>query len=76
MEPAPPECGGGVLDGGDTGEFGPGNGHRYLVRPPREGWWGTVGVVRLGWDVSTLLGPEGTSHRWALGPGGVSSGYI
>src|SRR5512139_294833 len=26
MEPALPECGGGVLNGGDTGESGPGNG--------------------------------------------------
>jgi hypothetical protein len=31
-EPASPECGGGVLDGGDTGESGIGHGHGPLVQ--------------------------------------------
>ncbi|MBQ1046851.1 hypothetical protein KBX03_30590, partial [Micromonospora sp. C72] len=60
MEPAPPECGGGVLNGGDTGKFGAGNGLVPLVQPLRGG--GNELLVRLVKDVSTLLGPEGTTR--------------
>jgi hypothetical protein len=60
--PASPGCGGGVLDGGDTGEFFPGNGRVLLVRPCV--WWRERGVW-CGWGgvVGTLLGPEGTTVR-------------
>jgi hypothetical protein len=48
MEPALPVRGGGVLDGGDTGEFFVGNGWILLVQPPVCGVVGAGGSVRLG----------------------------
>lgn len=60
-EPATCECRVGVLDGGDTGEFFPGNGRNLLVRI-------SSGVVErglwCGWGGAdgTLLGPEGTTR--------------
>jgi hypothetical protein len=59
-EPALPECGGGVLNGGDTGEFFPGNGWGSSSTAIF-GWCGTESWC--GWEgmESTLLGPEGTT---------------
>ncbi len=58
-EPAPPECGGGVLEGGDTGEFEPATAGGPSTRGVSLD--GTVLLVRLGRADSTLLGPEGTT---------------
>lgn len=48
-EPAARECRVGVLDGGDTGEFFPGNGRVLLVRPSFGVVW-SGDVMRLGGD--------------------------
>ena len=42
-EPAPSECGGGVLNGGDTGESAAGNGHHGEYALIFRGWWWKVG---------------------------------
>ena len=42
-EPAPSECGGGVLNGGDTGESAAGNGHHGENALIFRGWWWKVG---------------------------------
>jgi hypothetical protein len=64
-----PACGGGVLDGGDTGESVP-----ATVRGVSTTGWcfgaggrENVSVMRLGLAVSTLLGPEGTTGTGPCG---------
>jgi hypothetical protein len=70
MEPALPGCGGGVLDGGDTGEsFLAAAGSSSTASSGVGTMVGAAGV-----DVSTLLGPEGTSHLAVVAGVGVSSG--
>jgi hypothetical protein len=49
QEPAAPECGVGVLDGGDTGESNTGNGHCSEYMPfgvLESGWCGAAGGWR------------------------------
>ncbi|GAA3295184.1 hypothetical protein GCM10020218_090320 [Dactylosporangium vinaceum] len=68
-EPAPPECGGGVLNGGDTGEGPADNGPGIEYSRPRERlewkwFWYAVRGDRIG----TLLGPETISAvTWLVG---------
>ena len=63
QEPTAPECGVGVLNGGDTGLVNSGNGHgcSSTAHPSSGGWHGTSWLVRLEMAVNTLLGPERTS---------------
>ena len=51
----------GCSDGGDTGKFGAGNGRGSSSTAALRGG-GNETVVRLVKDVSTLLGPEGTTR--------------
>lgn len=53
-EPALPECGGGVLNGGDTGESFPGNG-RVPSSTATSVVWNEV-LVRLGEDAKHPVG--------------------
>jgi hypothetical protein len=48
LEPVLPECGGGVLDGGDTGESVTGNGRRI--------WYGQLWLVGKGLVVRLVAG--------------------
>ena len=57
--PALPECGGGVLVGGDTGECEPATAGLPSTRA--FGFVGTGWLVRLVSADGTLLGPEGTT---------------
>jgi hypothetical protein len=61
QEPAPPDCGGGVLAGGDTGEYEPATVVMSSTRNP-SGLRRNDGAMRLGSTESTLLGPEGTTR--------------
>jgi hypothetical protein len=70
QEPVPPECGGGVLDGGDTGESRPTAATGLEYSRPLVGWW-ERGCGAVGGGVDTLLGPEGTTAVGLAGWGWV-----
>jgi hypothetical protein len=61
-EPAPSDCGGGVLNGGDTGELFSGNGRLECVSASFRGCADNSKSWCGWWEVlNTLLGPERTS---------------
>jgi hypothetical protein len=74
QEPVPPECGGGVLDGGDTGESRPTAATGLEYSRPLGGGGGKEGVVRLvvAWTPCWVL-KEQPRSVWPVGVGSSGS---